>query len=59
LMDYLLWYNTEKPHRGLPDKQPPLRYLLASAGLELQQSNMLMDLYTLLTPAELSDNIKN
>ncbi|MDD4558967.1 MAG: hypothetical protein PHX89_08560, partial [bacterium] len=41
LMDYLLWYNTEKPHRGLPDKQPPLRYLLASAGLELQQSNML------------------
>jgi hypothetical protein len=25
----------------LPDKQPPLRYLLASAGLELQQSNIL------------------
>jgi len=25
LMDYLLWYNTEKPHRSL-NKAPPLRY---------------------------------
>ena len=25
LMDYLLWYNTEKPHRSL-NKHPPLRY---------------------------------
>lgn len=27
LMDYLLWYNTEKPHRGI-GKLPPLRYYL-------------------------------
>jgi len=25
LMDYLIWYNTEKPHRGI-GKLPPLRY---------------------------------
>ncbi len=27
LMSYLLWYNTEKPHRGI-GKIPPLRYYL-------------------------------
>lgn len=27
LMEYLLWYNTEKPHRGI-GKLPPLRYYL-------------------------------
>jgi putative transposase len=27
LMDYLIWYNTERPHRGI-GKVPPLRYYL-------------------------------
>ena len=27
LMEYLIWYNTEKPHRGI-GKLPPLRYYL-------------------------------
>jgi putative transposase len=27
LMEYLIWYNTEKPHRGI-GKMPPLRYYL-------------------------------
>ena len=27
LMDYLIWYNTEKPHRGIGNL-PPLRYYL-------------------------------
>ncbi len=27
LMHYLLWYNTEKPHRGI-GKVPPLRYFI-------------------------------
>ena len=27
LMEYLIWYNTEKPHRGIR-KVPPLRYYL-------------------------------
>jgi putative transposase len=41
LMDYLIWYNTQKPHRGI-GKVPPLRYYLDNfAPL---QSNMLWTL---------------
>lgn len=38
LMEYLVWYNTEKPHRSL-NKEPPLRYYLNI--LATQKSNML------------------
>jgi len=44
LLDYLLWYNTEKPHRGIGNL-PPLRYYVDSF-LPLHQSNM----YWTLTP---------
>lgn len=37
LMDYLIWYNTQKPHRGI-GKLPPLRYYLNN--YHPQQSNM-------------------
>ncbi len=42
LMDYLIWYNTEKPHRGI-GKVPPLRYYLDKYASP-QQSNMLWTL---------------
>lgn len=42
LMDYLIWYNTEKPHRGI-GKLPPLRYYLENF-LAPQKSNMLWTL---------------
>jgi transposase InsO family protein len=42
LMDYLLWYNTEKPHRSL-NKEPPLRYYLNNF-IGVQKSNMLWTL---------------
>ncbi len=42
LMDYLIWYNTEKPHRGI-GKLPPLRYYLNNF-VTPQQSNMLWTL---------------
>jgi putative transposase len=41
-MDYLFWYNTEKPHRGI-GKLPPLRYYL-DKFVTPQQSNMLWTL---------------
>jgi len=45
LMDYLTWYNTEKPHRSI-GKIPPLRYyincLAKKHNLSLQKSNMLL-----------------
>lgn len=41
LMNYLIWYNTEKPHRGI-GKLPPLRYYLENFAP--QQSNMLWTL---------------
>jgi putative transposase len=41
LMDYLIWYNTEKPHRGI-GKIPPLRYYLDN--FVPLQSNMLWTL---------------
>ena len=37
LMEYLIWYNTEKPHRGI-GKAPPLRYYLENFAP--RQSNM-------------------
>jgi transposase InsO family protein len=42
LMDYLIWYNTEKPHRGI-GKIPPMKYYLDNF-CPLQQSNMLWTL---------------
>jgi len=42
LMDYLIWYNTEKPHRGI-GKIPPLRYYLNNF-ITPQKSNMLWTL---------------
>jgi len=39
LMEYLIWYNTEKPHRGV-GKLPPLRYYIDNF-LTPTQSNML------------------
>lgn len=42
LMDYLVWYNTEKPHRGI-GKLPPLRYYLDNFAPS-QKSNMLWTL---------------
>jgi len=42
LMDYLIWYNTEKPHRGI-GKLSPLRYYLNNF-VTTQKSNMLWTL---------------
>ena len=42
LMDYLVWYNTEKPHRAI-GKLPPLRYYLNNFTAP-QKSNMLWTL---------------
>lgn len=42
LMDYLIWYNTEKPHRGI-GKVPPMRYYLDNF-CPLDNSNMLWTL---------------
>ena len=39
LVDYLLWYNTRKPHRGLGNLTP-MEYYAQSARLQGQQSNM-------------------
>ena len=42
LMDYLIWYNTEKPHRSIGNL-PPLRYYLDNF-VSPQKSNMLWTL---------------
>ena len=42
LINYLIWYNTEKPHRGI-GKVPPIRYYL-DTFCPLDQSNMLWTL---------------
>jgi putative transposase len=42
LMEYLIWYNTEKPHRSI-GKLPPLRYYLDNF-VTPQKSNMLWTL---------------
>lgn len=39
LSDYLLWYNTRKPHRGLGNLTP-MEYYVRSARLHGQKSNM-------------------
>jgi putative transposase len=46
LMEYLLWYNTEKPHRAIGN-QPPLQYYLDNYITNPKKSNML---WTLTTP---------
>ncbi len=43
LMEYLIWYNTERPHRGL-GKLPPLKYYLNNFLKPNQNSNMLWTL---------------
>jgi putative transposase len=43
LMDYLIWYNTEKPHRGI-GKVPPLRYYLDNFITPPEKSNILWTL---------------
>lgn len=43
LMEYLIWYNTEKPHRGIGNL-PPLRYYIDNFLPALQKSNMLWTL---------------
>ncbi len=43
LMEYLIWYNTEKPHRGIGNL-PPLRYYLDNFITTPQKSNMLWTL---------------
>lgn len=40
LMDYLIWYNTERPHWTLQLKSP-MQYLLEGLQLTLAESNML------------------
>jgi len=43
LMEYLIWYNTEKPHRGI-NNLPPLRYYLNNFIITPKKSNMLWTL---------------
>ncbi len=43
LMEYLVWYNTEKPHKRL-GKIPPLKYYLDNFVKLPQKSNMLWTL---------------
>ncbi len=43
LMEYLIWYNTEKPHRGIGNL-PPLKYYLNNYFQPPQKSNMLWTL---------------
>ena len=42
MMEYLIWYNTERPHRGI-GKIPPMRYYLDNF-VPPAQSNMLWTL---------------
>jgi putative transposase len=43
MMKYLIWYNTEKPHRGIGNL-PPLRYYLDNFINTPEKSNMLWTL---------------
>ncbi len=45
LMEYLIWYNTEKAHRGI-GKIPPLRYYLDKFVTDPEKSNMYWTLTT-------------
>jgi hypothetical protein len=38
-MDFCLWYNIEKPHKGL-NKLPPLKYYVNEFVKQPSQSNM-------------------
>lgn len=40
LIDYLIWYNTRKPHQGIGNRSP-LEYYMQSTRLNRQKSNML------------------
>jgi len=40
LMEYLIWYNTEKPHQGI-NKRTPMQCVLDSFNLTPEKSNML------------------
>ena len=42
LMNYLIWHNTEKPHKGI-NRLSPLRYYLDTNDLESYESKMLWD----------------
>ena len=46
LMEYLIWYNTEKPHRGIGNIAP-LRYYIDKFLIPSQKSNMLWTLTNL------------
>ena len=43
LMKYLIWYNTEKPHRSI-NKLPPLRYYIDMFVINNKKSNILWTL---------------
>jgi len=43
LMEYLIWYNTEKPHRGI-NNLSPLKYYLNNLACPSPKSNMLWTL---------------
>jgi len=43
MMEYLIWYNTEKPHRGI-NNLSPLRYYIDNFLTHPQNSNMLWTL---------------
>jgi len=40
LMEYLIWYNTEKPHQGI-NKRTPMQCVLDNFNLTPEKSNML------------------
>jgi putative transposase len=40
LIDYLIWYNTQKPHQGIGNRSP-LEYYMQSTRLNSLKSNML------------------
>lgn len=42
LVQYLVWYNTERPHQSL-NKLPPLKYYLDTEIINPKKSNMLWD----------------
>jgi putative transposase len=46
LMEYLIWYNTERPHRSI-GKLPPLKYYLNNYFIPQHKSDMLWTLTTI------------
>ncbi len=48
LMEYLIWYNTKKPHRAI-NKLSPLRYYINMVIKDTLKSNMLWTLTNYLT----------